>query len=169
MIARFWLKSLFEPRVALAVALVAAAGLSSARYAERGLRHQREGYTSRYAAFTARLDPLRAHLPTGGTIGYLAQPDPTTDELVNAYRQSLIVYDLLPCRVEPAAEQELVLFDADDPQVEPAQARAGHWTLVAQGGAGMKLYRTVLGVHASQARATQVDEWNRLRASRVGR
>jgi len=139
-------------RAFAAAILIALAGLVSGRFASRGLRHYREGYQSQYAQFIERLAPLNSHLPTQGPIGYVAQPDPNADELLNAYRFSLAMYHVLPCQLERSTAHELVLFDADDPLAKPAEARDGRWTLIASGEQGIKLYRTrpAVASHANE-------------------
>jgi hypothetical protein len=121
------------------------------------LKQYRRGLESNpFVQFLARVEPIRAALPSSGTIGYLARPAADCEVTLAANRFGLLVYALTPCWLDRSADgpsiHEYCLFDADDPQAVPPQARELGWTVIADAGNGLKLYRTAASSTGGTAR-----------------
>ena len=130
-------------RAGLAVVLLVACALGNVRFLWRLTKQHRQGLEANtFVQFMHRVEPLRDALPPHGTLGYLSQPAPDCERLLGLNRFSLLLYAVTPCWLERTQTHEYLLFDADDPQAAPPAAAEQGWTLVADAGNGLKLYRT---------------------------
>jgi hypothetical protein len=128
-------------RVVAAIGLIALAALLTIRWSIQTWGQVARG--DEVTHFLARCQRLGASLPATGRIGYIVRPqDVVLRKPIRRARLTLLQYALAPRVVEEFSDQELVIFDSDDPTAVPATAERGDWRLVADLDDGLKLFRT---------------------------
>lgn len=131
-------------RAALAAWLIVLTATFAVRFPLKSLAQLREtGDRDQITAGMSRFAALKPYLRPSDSIGYLRGPSADASrQPPEDGRRALAQNALLPHIVERSTGAALVIFDSDDPQAEPAQARREGWSLVVDAGNGLRLYRT---------------------------
>jgi hypothetical protein len=93
--------------------------------------------------FVAKYEPLRPLLPTGETTRFLIDESHVDSNLMHPEgRLYLAQYSMSPRLVAHCAASRWIIVDSDCPEIVPDVAISAHWSLVADLGNGVRLYRT---------------------------
>lgn len=124
-------------QVLLAIGLVGLVGLTNLRLPVRTFRQlAREPQGGQTEAFLRRCRRLESLVPAGGRIGYLSLVSNRPEALQDAQHR-LLQYAFAPRTIEPFADQEVVVVQADAAGAALEMAQERGWQIVADAGAGL--------------------------------
>jgi hypothetical protein len=133
--------SAWRPR--LAIMLLCLFALANIRIVPAALKRMGKPEPDQAGPFLAKMMPLAARLPAEHVFGF-ALDDEHTDLAYYSFgaRLFLTQYAFSPRLIEHSTAHRFVIVDSDAPEVVPRMAIEGHWSLVADLGNGVRLYRT---------------------------